>query len=487
MKPIILTLIVTLTFSINLFGQNYQSINSSRITYFENVSGNIGCIRIDSINYYNTDSILYPFTVIQELDNCFSPIAASWIGRTVTIKENGMNKFINRQGDTISLKSNALFGDNWIAYQIEDSITIRATVISHDTITFLGLNDSVKTIGFQAFDKDMNPITMNINNMNVVISKNYGFIKTCNFYLFPDFQTNYPYEQFEEYNLVGLSNPEVGIKNLTWLEVNDFQVGDELHVLDESSCWESDEYYSATTNKAIYIYLDRTNYSDSIVYRFFRKQSIYSIWNDRSSFLFYNDTLTTTIKSDSLFDKLPREPIITDYETYNYYMTNELPLSKTNPRGYESFYYTEDSCWQMMIADGCFSDEKYIKGLGGPYYSCTQAFCLGGAERKLAYYKKGDITWGTPLVVTSISEIKDIKYITIFPNPAKNYIRISFENNSNSDCIINIYDIHGKLIKSRKLELNMTEINTTDLEPGTYFLKIIDNGNIIKYDKLIVE
>lgn len=324
-------------------------------------------------------------------------------------------------------------------------------------------------------------------SLHLQISKQYGFVKTFNFYLFPYFQVDDQLERLVEFTLIGLSKPKSGVTNLTWFEVNDFQLGDELHILDESSCWYGDGYGSATTNKAIYKYLERTDYSDSIVYRYSRKQSIKTLWNDSSDFKYYNDTLTSIIKPDSLFDLLPGEPIVTDFEMYNYYMTNESTLSKTNPRGYEGYSFSEDSCWQMIIADGCLSANKYIKGLGGPYYSCTQAFCLGGAERKLVYYKKGGVTWGTPLIITGNSDISLEKDINIFPNPVKSNINITLKNSSYHNLKIFIYDIQGKLFKVKNLKSNNSLIDISDLNSGIYILKITDNQNVLKIDRLIIE
>ena len=45
-----------------------------------------------------------------------------------------------------------------------------------------------------------------------------------------------------------------------------------------------------------------------------------------------------------------------------------------------------DSCWSNCCADGCFPAYQYIKGLGGPYYECSNAFSLGGMENKLVYF-----------------------------------------------------------------------------------------------------
>lgn len=487
MRRIEISLIFVLISVISTFGQEYQTINSNRIAFFGNGHGNIRCIRIDSVKH-QSDSTLFPFATIQQFGyDCFSPVAASWIGKSVTMEDDGLNKFINKTGDTITLKVNASLGEKWIAFALNDSLKIEATLISHDTLTFLGITDSVKTIKFQAYDKSMNQFDLEINYMNIQISKFHGFITTMNFYFFPNFNADYQYEILEEYHLIGLSSPKVGVNNLTWFEVNDFQVGDELHVLDESSCWYGDGYGSSLINKAIYKYLERTDYSDSIVYRYSRTQSTFTTFTDRSEFKYYNDTLTRTIKPDPQFDKLPGEPIINENETFNFFMTNETPLSKLNPSGYERYRFNGDSCWQMVIVDGCLTNEKYIKGLGGPYYSCTQTFCLGGAKRKLVYYKKAGVSWGNPITVTEISDFPASKDIMIYPNPAKNQVVAKISNINYQGLQILVYDIQGRLQKTKKLEIDNSMINISDLNPGVYFLKIVDNVKILKMDRLIIE
>ncbi|HQA76544.1 MAG TPA: T9SS type A sorting domain-containing protein [Salinivirgaceae bacterium] len=489
MKRLQISLILALISTISTFGQNFQTISSDRIAFFENEYNNVKAVRIDSVKYQN-DSLLFPFTTIQQLDyDCFSPFEASWIGKSVIIKNNGLNEFINKMGDTISIKTSANLGDTWIAFSLYDSLTIEASVVNYDTLTFIGVTDSVKTIKFHVYDKNMNLLDWELNNMNIRISKFHGFVTTFNFYLFPNFQFDNPYktEIFEEYNLVGLSNPRAGINNLTWFEVNDFQIGDELHILDTSSCLHSDGSGSATTNKAIYKYLERTDYSDSIVYRYSRKQSIHTVWTDSSDFRYYDDTLRTTIKADPLFDKLPGEPIFYENDTYNYYMTNESLLSKNIPLGYERYSFGGDLCWHAYIFDGCLRDDYYVKGLGGPYYSCSEAFCFGGAERSLVYYKKGGVTWGDPLTITEISDVSISKSIMIFPNPAKNQITVNISDGNYQDLQIFIYDIQGKLQKTECLEPNNSTINISSLDSGIYILKISDNEKVLKIDRLVVE
>jgi len=467
--------------------QDYQTITSNRIAYFENQNHHVNCIRIDSVKQ-TSDSILYSFAVIQPYsDGCFSPYIASWIGKSVTIKNNGLNQFVNKENDTITINTLAGLNDSWTAYRVSGSLFIEASVIKYDTMTFLGICDSVKTIGFQSYDADTNLLDIDVNEMQLIISKNYGFVKMLNFYLFPDYEVNYTGDQLKEYTLVGLSNPQTGIQNLTWFNVYDFQVGDELHILQESDYWYDTYNGYSIVNKAIYKYLERNNYADSITYCYSRKQSISSTTYDSSSFVFFDDTLTSVILPDSLFDLLPGEPVVDDYRVYSYTMSNESVLSKIRLSATESYVLSEDSCWQFILADGCLSDYQYLKGLGGPYYSCSDGFGMGGYAKKLVYYKKGDTTWGNPLTVNGISDTEVQHPITIYPNPANRNINIIVEDNSCCDYTVYFYDIKGRLIKTKHFDTDRSTIDIGDLSKGVYLLKIADQNEVIKMHRLIVE
>ncbi len=146
MKNVSLILILNLFSSFVTFAQNYQTFISGRISYFDDQYRNIKCIRIDSVKF-QTDSTLYPFTNIRQTeDGCYTPFGDSWIGKKIIKKEDGLNIFFNMDHDSIKLNTTASLNDSWTAYFLPDSIKIIATVISHDTMSFLGQLDSVKTI-----------------------------------------------------------------------------------------------------------------------------------------------------------------------------------------------------------------------------------------------------------------------------------------------------------------------------------------------------
>ena len=391
---------------------DYQTVYSSRIALFENSEKQIKALRIDSVKT-DTDSVFYPFATIQEVsENCFSPYKASWMGEKVVVKPDGTNLFFNRDGDTITLHTCTRLNESWIAFQNGDDFRVKATVLSIGLETFLGLTDSVKTISLTVIDKNENTLEHPLNNLQLKISKSFGFLKTLNFYLFPDITVRYPADRLEPFSLVGLTKPKAGIQNLTWFEVNDFQPGDELHVLEHKT---GDAYlylpYREYDNRCIYKYLERSDYADSIVYSCARKQSIETVYTDSTSSELFNDTIISVVKANLDFDKLPGEPVIKTDFAYQMHMSVNQFSAKIDPDATERFFGT-GNCLNTIVGEGCFYEKKYWDGLGGPYYYCS-GYVGDKEERKLVYYKKGETEWGEKLVIIPETDDKNPEFAPI--------------------------------------------------------------------------
>lgn len=488
MKKIELITILNLISLSYLIAQDYQTVRSDRIAYFDDQYGNVKCIRIDSL-INQKDSIFFPFPNIQQLDYaCFTPYGGSWIGNKIIIQNTGFDIFFNKKNDTIKIKRNAQLDEQWIAYEIKDSITIVAQITNIDTLDIIGMLDSAKTISFQVFDKNMTLLSHGLNNMSIVLSKYYGLVKTFNFYLFPVFEgENYLGEQFQELNLKGLSRPQIGIQNLTWFEVFDFQTGDEIHSLYTEDCWGTGWNDYSITQKTIVKYLSRIDYLDSIVYEIEIKRSKFTRWIDTSSFEFLHDTRKQVIVPNLIFDKLPGETIIEEYEAYTYFMTNGNIISKTEPSDYEKIWPSDDSCWRNCCVDGCFPSYTYLKGLGGAYYWCDNYFfCIGGTENKLVYYKKGEVTWGTPIIVTNISDINQDENIIVFPNPTKDNLCLYVPEDV-LPITFELIDIKGQIFLKKEINSDISSINIESFCEGTYLYRISNKSGIIRSDRLLVK
>ena len=463
--------------------QDYQTVNSARIASFE-YWGDHGFVKIDSVAFEN-DSILIPFRNIQEIDyNCFIPDGAHWIGDKIIIRDDGMNVFINQDSDSIYINTAASLNDSWTAFHRPGELSIISTVISHDTMSFLGLQDSVKTIGFQAYNEIMNPVSHLINGLTIRLSKNHGLVRTLNFSIFPDGKPLQA-QQVIERDISGLSDPVAGIQDFYWMDIFDFQPGDEIHV---KRVW-SQTMPETDIQLLILRYLERTDYPDSIVY--YAERIFSRDYNNGGNYTytFIHDTIPEIIHANPIFDKLPGEVVTdtitngSDLITYALKMYSGTHLAKIIPEETYWFYNYGDTCWFPIIIDACVSDYAYYKGLGGPYLWC---WWHTANYRSLVYYKKGAEEWGTPLVIAGMDEQRISKNVRVYPNPAREFMHVQLSETA-LPARIEIFNTMGSLMKEFVLTEATTQINLQQLKPGLYFYRIANENGILGAGKLVVE
>jgi hypothetical protein len=253
MKALICNILVILFYFLliaELQAQNYRTVNPDRIGFYMN-EYKITSLRIDSVKVAGDDTVYFPMKNIQKINTeweCFSPYAPSRIGKKIIIRNNGTNVFFNRINDSIRIKTGAKKGEKWLCFISKDSLKIYAEVTDFCTMSFIGVVDSAKTVSFLAYNKNDEQIEHAINDKKIILSKNHGFVITLNFFFFPDLEGSYfYYDHLQELSLQGLTNPQIGIDNLTWKEVYDFDVGDEIHTYYENNIPDGSDYSSVKT------------------------------------------------------------------------------------------------------------------------------------------------------------------------------------------------------------------------------------------------
>jgi hypothetical protein len=148
---------------------------------------------------------------------------------------------------------------------------------------------------------------------------------------------------------------------------------------------------------------------------------------------------------------------------------------------YPSWWENED-CWYYLVADKCFIYSSYVRGLGGPYYYCDD-WRYGRDIRELVYYKKGDKTWGTPLVITSVENVEKEESIILFPNPVRDILQIQFTEFKNSP-ILQLMDLQGRLLMEKELEANANFVDLSAFSTGMYIYRITEAGQVISTGKI---
>lgn len=84
----------------------------------------------------------------------------------------------------------------------------------------------------------------------------------------------------------------------------------------------------------------------------------------------------------------------------------------------------------------------------------------------------------------SISEQQN-NSIAIFPNPFSNTLTITANGIAQDDLVITIYDVFGKLILRENTQNTTTSLNLSELTSGMYIVRISQNGQIIRQQKVI--
>ena len=441
--------------------ENWLCVYPDKKVYFEDNNKSVYCIRIDST--FNGDSILYPFSDLHQIDGyCYSITDGSWLSKYVALNEDGNTIFVNGQNQNILIKNKAALNEVWDVFENEN-IKIKGEIISVELTSVLGVMDSVKTISFSVFNHADVPVNHLLNSLNIEVSKSFGLVKTLNFYYFEHASNSYFYH-FGEFNLIGINEPQLGFQNINLREQYfDFQVGDELHILETSYF-----YPHFSENKIINRYISRTDYADSIVYYYEQKMNITkkdgAVVTDNS---FLIDIVRQTIVKGLFFNTEPNEPIDNHFLYKTTIINNSIP----------TMYYTDfelgrvsDYCFaNNSFSDGCYFLSKfYYVGLGGAYLGC----CNGWGSTycyNLVYYKKGDTEVGTPLEL-SVSENKEDNF-NIFVNNNNINILLTIDK----DIEISIYSISGlPLFNKRFTEQNITI--PVSFPKGIYLIKIISNN-----------
>jgi len=97
-----------------------------------------------------------------------------------------------------------------------------------------------------------------------------------------------------------------------------------------------------------------------------------------------------------------------------------------------------------------------------------------------------------PFEISTVTGLKEAKGISLFcsvyPNPITDVVQLRIDASTTSSIqslSYQLLDLQGKLLDSRKLEADVTNIIMNNLCAATYFLKVVKGRNEIKTFKII--
>jgi hypothetical protein len=134
----------------------------------------------------------------------------------------------------------------------------------------------------------------------------------------------------------------------------------------------------------------------------------------------------------------------------------------------------------FCTSDSVLIEEKLFDGyddisLGLFNYSIFDTACEVVLE---TVYKVGN-----PL---GIYPTEAIKNLLVYPNPFDSYLKIRLINPESSKVQIRIFNSLGKVVKTiDNISSPESEINTSNLTSGIYFMQILKNNEVVEYRKII--
>ncbi len=499
--------------------QNYQCLQAGVKRYYTNSNGYLRGMRIDSVKTVGSTKYYYPFHTARgdyqsgaELDSN----GGSWLGKEVIVQADGTFLFDNIWHDTIVLKTQANTGDAWILYNDTTQQYYTATVVSSDTLTVLGVTDSIKKIRINAYNAAGADTADDVDNFELILSKNHGFAQVFDLYTFPYHGPDTTYERWNDYYLDYLTgsiscsmldispNPSnayfslISFINPTYEQLYDWNPGDVFENKTFDWAYSTDgffpyRYYCDTITS-------KTTLPGGTRYDFKGWMATQHMpdpwpWHHNPSTNYPYDTASTlnyfivpnTLLIDTFIMPEEKNP---EYFYYYFPLDNSFCIQSCKygfeTTGISNYVVYSPSC------EGGGPSIYYKTGIGLLNYNIN---ILGGSpplmqDTTLLFYIKNTIPCGTyvvPSPIYSTENVADVntEHVTIYPNPASD--EISITTTVARPYTISVMNLVGQVMMTKYSSIQKEQINISMLPDGLYYVSINYESGSSYREKMVIQ
>ena len=122
-----------------------------------------------------------------------------------------------------------------------------------------------------------------------------------------------------------------------------------------------------------------------------------------------------------------------------------------------------------------------VKGHGNSNVILSYTFTDLMPQSGVNYYRLKQVDFDGTITYSEIIQVGlDKKHeVKVYPNPVISGENLTIECDNTNEKLIEIYDISGKLLQRVSTTDNTYQLNTSELKPGLFILRIISNNEII--------
>jgi hypothetical protein len=487
--------LVFLLFAANtIIAQNWSPFTPGTVRYFMNSHGYVRAARIDSITASGNDIIYHHFRTPRgnyyDWQTPLDSNGGSWLGKAVIEKPDGTFLFDNNWNDTIVINTKAELGDSWVFYHDSSSYHYLATVTAFDTMTILGIFDSVKRIKINAWDSlTLNPDD-SLDGFEIILSKSQGFVQVFDLYTFPyhPHDTSYA-EGWDFYTDMMLGNTPLS-KARCIFNICDYN----FISSDIQHDWQAGDvyYYGQSLLSGFFVGPPYYNYFHDTI------QSVSYIGNEGSylSSGWIATRINNSIYTVVSYDTMPACSNFCDFTAGTpeehrmagicYYYPMDTAYGKNTPLySFSSIPLSFD--WMQVIwlgYEGWLMEFK--TGVGMVH---ALAGTRDKSEKQLIYYDKSGTTWGVfnyPDTATAMHVHPGQKESSLrfFPNPVIDILNIE---TALTNYNISLSNTIGQQVFIRSNCTGKQQVDLSNFAPGIYYLRLETTDRKIIDRKIAVQ
>ncbi len=486
--------------------QNYQCFQAGVKNYFTNDNGYLRGIRIDSVNTHVGYTEYFPFHTprgyLNLSGNTLDSTGGSWLGKRVIQLNDGRYLFDNIWHDTVFINTQASTGDTWMFYTDSSTRYYKATMIAKDTMTVLGVLDSIKRILISAHDISGHVSGDYVDSFELKLSKNHGFVQVFDLYTFPYHAPNALYDALVDYYLQNVVNPHI-----TDLPIHSPSTG--LHPDKFNSIFNIIPYSNPSPNDLTRLHVgDVLEYGLCVGYmgqelptpscnppHRYELDTIQSIDSTLGPITYSYSGWRATLLAYSISGFIPFNPVYT-YRSISGTFTISSTLvfdtvlmpEEYKNRNFQFIFQNDSSFCFVGTAYGTANTDIYGNAYHPPFetygpvtlykypfgilhdysaYFGTSGFDV--TEKDLLYYNGcGHITLPTNGVNDPMTNANSVQ---LYPNPAHNTLSIA---STLAQTNISITNLFGQTLLTHTMTNGVEELDIESLSPGLYLVRIND-------------